>query len=87
MTETWLRRRRVRDRFRLVFATYEQTFIQAFEPKLHDVVAAGFAARAIEGRTGTRLQASRLARRSSRAARTSRTTSSWPSRLARPREC
>jgi len=56
MTETWLRRRRVRDRFRLVFVTYEETFIQAFGPKLHDVVAEEFAARGIDGRTSVRLE-------------------------------
>jgi NADH dehydrogenase FAD-containing subunit len=56
MTETWLRRRRVRDRFRIVFATYEQTFIQAFGPKLHDVVTAEFAARGIEALTSARLE-------------------------------
>jgi NADH dehydrogenase FAD-containing subunit len=56
MTETWLRRRGVRERFRLVFATYEDTYIQAFGPKLHDVVTAEFAARGIEGRTRVRLE-------------------------------
>jgi NADH dehydrogenase FAD-containing subunit len=55
MTETWLRRRRVRDRFRLVFATYEGTYVQAFGPKLHDVVRAEFERRGIEGRTRARL--------------------------------
>jgi NADH dehydrogenase FAD-containing subunit len=57
MTETWLRRRRVRDRFRLVFATYEESYIQAFGPKLHDVVTAEFADRGIEGHLGNRLAA------------------------------
>ena len=56
MTETWLRRKHVRDRFRLVFATYEETFIQAFGPKLHDVVTAEFATRGIDGRVGVRLE-------------------------------
>ncbi len=51
MTETYLRRRKVRDAFRIVYATYEQTFIQAFGPKLHDVVVPEFAERGIEGRT------------------------------------
>ena len=55
MTETWLRRRRMRDGFRLVFATYEDTYIQAFGPKLHDVVTDAFATRGIEGHTGRRL--------------------------------
>jgi hypothetical protein len=55
MTETWLRRRHVRDSFRLVFATYEQTYIQAFGPKLHDVVVDEFTRRGIEGRIEQRL--------------------------------
>jgi NADH dehydrogenase FAD-containing subunit len=55
MTETWLRRKRVRDHVRIVWATFEQTYIQAFGPKLHDVVAAEFATRGIEGRTGVSL--------------------------------
>ena len=56
MIETWLRRQGIRDKVRLVFSTYEGTFIQAFGPKLHDVVLAEFAARGIEGQTGRRLQ-------------------------------
>lgn len=56
MTETWLRRRRVRNRFRLVFATFEASYIQAFGPKLHDVVEGEFAKRGIDGRTGLRLE-------------------------------
>jgi NADH dehydrogenase FAD-containing subunit len=52
MTDTYLRRQRVRDRFALVWATYERTYIQAFGPKLHDVVVPEFAARGIQGHTG-----------------------------------
>ncbi len=55
MLETWLRRQKVRDRVRLVFTTYEETFIQAFGPKLHDVVREEFSSRGIEGHTGARL--------------------------------
>jgi sulfide:quinone oxidoreductase len=51
MTETYLRRQKVRDRFELVWATYEQTFIQAFGPKLHEVVVPEFAKRGISGHT------------------------------------
>lgn len=51
MLETWLRRRGVRDRVELTWTTFEQTFIQAFGPKLHEVVTAEFAARGIEGHT------------------------------------
>jgi sulfide:quinone oxidoreductase len=52
MLETWLRRNGVRDRVELVFSTYEQSYIQAFGPKLHDVAGAEFAARGIEAHTG-----------------------------------
>jgi sulfide:quinone oxidoreductase len=55
MIDTWLRREGVRDRFELVYTTFEQSFIQAFGPKLHDVVSDEFAERGIEGRTATRL--------------------------------
>jgi NADH dehydrogenase FAD-containing subunit len=55
MIETWLRRQKVRDRVRLVYTTFERTFIQAFGPKLHEVVLEEFAGRGIEGRVGTRL--------------------------------
>jgi sulfide:quinone oxidoreductase len=51
MLETWLRRAGVRERVRLVHSTYEHTFIQAFGPRLHDVVRAEFAERGIEGHT------------------------------------
>ena len=57
MTETWLRRHGVRDRIRLVWTTFEDTFIQAFGPKLHDVVTEEFAARGIEGHPGLRVSA------------------------------
>jgi NADH dehydrogenase FAD-containing subunit len=55
MVETWLRRQRIRESVRLLYTTFEQTFVQAFGPKLHDVVSAEFTARAIDGRTGVRL--------------------------------
>lgn len=55
MTETWLRRKHVRDRVRLLWATFEQTYVQAFGPKLDEVVRAEFAARGIEGRTAISL--------------------------------
>jgi NADH dehydrogenase FAD-containing subunit len=57
MIETWLRRHGVRDRFRLVWTTFEGTFIQAFGPKLHEVVTDEFAARGIEGHPGVRVSA------------------------------
>ncbi|MGW5740954.1 NAD(P)/FAD-dependent oxidoreductase [Amycolatopsis sp. NPDC003861] len=52
MLDTWLRRREVRDNVQIAFATSEKSYVQAFGPKLHDVVAAEFATRGIEGRTG-----------------------------------
>ena len=51
MTDTYLRRHNVRDQFELAWATYERTFIQAFGPKLHDVVLLEFAKRGITGHT------------------------------------
>jgi sulfide:quinone oxidoreductase len=51
MTDTYLRRQKVRDRFDLVWTTYERTYIQAFGPKLHEVVVPEFAARGISGHT------------------------------------
>jgi len=55
MIETWLRREKVRDRVHLVYTTFERSFIQAFGPKLHEVVLEEFAGRGIEGRAGERL--------------------------------
>jgi sulfide:quinone oxidoreductase len=52
MFETWLRRRGVRDRVAITWSTCEETFIQAFGPRLHDVVKTEFAARSIDGHTG-----------------------------------
>lgn len=52
MLDTWLRRRDVRDNVQLAFTTFEQSYVQAFGPKLHDVVAGEFARRGIDGRTG-----------------------------------
>jgi sulfide:quinone oxidoreductase len=51
MTETFLRRKKIREAFDLVYATFERTFIQAFGPKLHGVVVEEFAKRGIVGRT------------------------------------
>jgi sulfide:quinone oxidoreductase len=55
MLETWLRRRKVREQVELLFTTYEQTFIQAFGPKLDGIVRDEFAAREITGHLGERL--------------------------------
>jgi sulfide:quinone oxidoreductase len=52
MLETWLRRERVRDKVQIAYSTYEASFIQAFGPRLHEVVVTEFAERGIDGHTG-----------------------------------
>jgi sulfide:quinone oxidoreductase len=49
MLETWLRRAGVRDRVEIDWSTFEQSYIQAFGPRLHEVVAVEFARRGIAG--------------------------------------
>jgi sulfide:quinone oxidoreductase len=51
MLETWLRRQGVRDQIAITYSTFERTFIQAFGPRLHEVVTAEFAERGIDGHT------------------------------------
>lgn len=51
MLETWLRRQRVRDSTDLGFTTYEGHYIQAFGPRLHEVVTREFTERKITGKT------------------------------------
>jgi NADH dehydrogenase FAD-containing subunit len=51
MFETWLRREGVRDRVEIAWSTFEESYIQAFGPRLHDVVATEFAERRIDGHT------------------------------------
>ena len=52
MFETWLRREGVREQVDITWSTFEQTYIQAFGPRLHEVVSAEFAERGIDGHTG-----------------------------------
>ena len=52
MLETWLRRHGGRDATEIVWTTVEETYIQAFGPRLHDVVSDEFERRGIEGHTG-----------------------------------
>lgn len=52
MLETWARRQGIRDRLDITYSTYERSFIQAFGPRLHEVVTEEFAGRGIEGHTG-----------------------------------
>lgn len=49
MLETWLRRQHVRDNVDITWSTYEHGFIQAFGPRLNDLVTEEFADRSIDG--------------------------------------
>ena len=51
MLDTWLRRKKVRANVDLTWSTYEQTYIQAFGPRLHDVVTGEFERRVVAGHT------------------------------------
>lgn len=48
MLDTWLRKQGARERVKIVYTTYERTFIQAFGPRLHEVVTSEFTRRGIE---------------------------------------
>ncbi len=51
MFETWLRREGVREQVDITWSTFEETYIQAFGPRLHEVVTAEFGERGIDGHT------------------------------------
>ncbi len=51
MFETWLRRKGGRDATSITWATYEDGYIQAFGPRLHELVTGEFERRGIEGHT------------------------------------
>ena len=51
MLETWLRRHDARKSVEIAWSTFESTFIQAFGPRLHDVVTEEFDRRGISGQT------------------------------------
>lgn len=51
MLDTWLRRKKVRANVDLAWSTYEQTYIQAFGPRLHEVVSEEFERRVVAGYT------------------------------------
>jgi NADH dehydrogenase FAD-containing subunit len=51
MLDTWLREQNVRAPVRITWATYEGGFIQAFGPRLHELVASEFERRGIRGLT------------------------------------
>ncbi len=52
MLDTWLRRHKARDSVEITWSTFESSFIQAFGPRLHDLVVDEFARRGIDGHTG-----------------------------------
>jgi sulfide:quinone oxidoreductase len=52
MLDTWLRRKGVRSNIDLTWSTYEQTYIQAFGPRLHEVATDEFERRVIAAHTG-----------------------------------
>ena len=58
MLDTWLRRHGIRNRVTLTWTTYESSYIQAFGPRLHEVVRTEFArtagSRAIPARWSAR---------------------------------
>jgi sulfide:quinone oxidoreductase len=49
MLDTWLRRKKVRDQVGITLSTYEESYIQAFGPRLHDMVTHEFEQRDITG--------------------------------------
>jgi NADH dehydrogenase FAD-containing subunit len=51
MFETWLRREGARERVDITWSTSERSYIQAFGPRLHHLVAGEFSRRGIEGHT------------------------------------
>jgi len=51
MLDSWLRRKGRRDSIEITWSTYETSYIQAFGPRLHDVVAEEFERRGIDGHT------------------------------------
>ena len=52
MLETWLRRKGARDSIDISWSTYEDGYIQAFGPRLDDVVEREFERRGIDGHRG-----------------------------------
>ena len=52
MLDTWLRRHRVRDAVDITWTTDERAYVEAFGPRLHEVVSAEFERRGIAGLTG-----------------------------------
>ncbi len=55
MLDSWLRRRKAREGAEIAYATYEAGYIQAFGPRLHELVKGEFERRGITGHTGLRI--------------------------------
>jgi NADH dehydrogenase FAD-containing subunit len=51
MLDTWLTRKGARKNVEITWSTYENSFIQAFGPRLHEVVTSEFERRGISGHT------------------------------------
>lgn len=51
LLDSRLRRKRIRPQVEIAFATYEESYIQAFGPRLHNVVTSEFRTREIAGHT------------------------------------
>lgn len=51
MLDTWLRRKRVRDQIGIRWTTFEESYVQAFGPRMHELVSQEFEHRGIEGYT------------------------------------
>jgi NADH dehydrogenase FAD-containing subunit len=52
MLDTWLRRKKVRENVEVTLTTFEESYIQAFGPRLDEVVRREFNERGITGHTG-----------------------------------
>ena len=52
MLDTWLRRNGTRDRVSITWSTYEESYVQAFGPRLDEVVSCEFDRRGIAGYRG-----------------------------------
>lgn len=56
MLDAWLNRKKTRGSVEISIATYEDTFVQSFGPRVHDIVAAELAHRGIRTFTGHALE-------------------------------
>jgi sulfide:quinone oxidoreductase len=56
MLDAWLDRKKIRGSVEISLATYEETFVQAFGPRVHDIVADELAARGIRSFTAHELE-------------------------------